>query len=126
MSSDTNEGWEERYTDSLILREMFSVDVRLGPSAYQWLSKNEQYRIRTKLRMVEGLAEKLAWGMLKGTLKYPTDDWTDEQWGAYAEDEENDLINYRLLRTHAKRVRDAKPAVNLCGDDDCKCWEGIK
>ena len=102
----TNADWEERYKDLLILREMFSVDVRLGPSAYQWLSTNERRRIRTKLEMVKGLAEKLAWGMLKGTLKYPTDDWTDKQWGAYAEDEENDLINYRLLKAHARRVKD--------------------
>ena len=106
MSSGSNEGWEERYEDVLLNPSIVRAGVYLSRRASDHLSPEERCRVWVKLDLIAALAHKLAIGMIKGTLKYPTDDWTDKQWGAYAEDEENDLINYRLLKAHARRVKD--------------------
>ena len=97
---ETNADWEDRYEK---INEPSNFDVVIYPFAnitYR-LSKTEAERLQNKLRLLEDYTRKLAVGMLKGTLKYPTDNWSVEQWMHEEEDEEIDRLNYRLLKQNA-------------------------
>lgn len=83
----------------LAVPENFPVNIRLELHRIQGLSNKEYGRLRRKMPLVEKAASKLVAGMVKGILKYDTDEWTVAQWLDYAEDEAIDLVNYMgLLR----------------------------
>ena len=54
-------------------------------------------RFTKKLGISESIAEISAIGLLKGTLKYPSDIWTPEQWIEHATSEIIDGANYLHL-----------------------------
>ena len=58
--------------------------------------------------------------MLKGTLKYESDDVPIDVWEAMADDDEADAINYRLLLAEARRCRPPTALMRYC-----KTWPGI-
>ena len=97
---ETNIDWEDRY-EELGNVNSFVVDINIGYHLSTQLSPSEYKRLQLKLRLVEKYARKLAVGMLKGTLKYPTDNWSVEQWMHEQEDEEVDRLNYLLLKQNA-------------------------
>jgi hypothetical protein len=61
------------------------------------LTEDEYKRLVPKLDMVRELAQKLALNMVKGTLKYNTDDWSMAEWFAFGIDDAADSLNYWLL-----------------------------
>ena len=97
---ETNEGWENRY-EQINEPSYFEVVIFPFVNILYRLDKTEAERLQKKLKLLENYTRKLAVGMLKGTLKYPTDNWTVEQWMHEEEDEEIDRINYRLLKQDA-------------------------
>ena len=101
-----NEGWEERF--AIFSARDIDVSIALDPPVGQLLTAEESKRTEIKFRMVEDFARGLAFGMLKGSLKYKTDHWEDEKWANAAEDEEFDLVNYRLLRKSEQARRESE------------------
>ena len=101
-----NEGWEERFAK---MREEFDVQVpapvfgrktdEIGTirTEYSVFSKDEWTRMEPKLQMVRDMAVKSIWGMIKGTVKYKSDDYTPAQWLDHLFDEQVDGINYQML-----------------------------
>lgn len=61
------------------------------------LTSVERERLVNKLALVKQAAAWMAAGMLKGTLKYATDDYSIDQWMAHVVGEGADQINYQLL-----------------------------
>ena len=105
MSSEINDGWEERF-QAVKDKPVIEVSVSASPSlAYGKcsLSREDQRRLLCKLQLVEDEAEKMALAMLKGTLKYKSDDLTPEQWNDHSEEERIDQNNYLLLKRRAER-----------------------
>lgn len=96
----TNPGWEEEFAK-------FSTDDFRVSIAWRAdkVTMEDAARMAPKLLAIQELAARLSLAMLKGTFKYPSDQWTQEQWEAYEEDEYIDRINYHLLKEEAKQGR---------------------
>ena len=88
-------GWEKDI--SWVSDNLFIVNVRPGLEVYDRLTNEQQKRLRKKLVLVERAAKHMAAGMLKGTLKYDSDDYTVQRWLAHVVDEGADLMNYHML-----------------------------
>jgi hypothetical protein len=90
--------WEEKLKkvdeSGLIGAEVWAFQ---GIVAEGMLTRDEYNRLGHKLEMVEELAYKLVLNMIKGTLKYNTDDWTMAEWLAFGIDDAADSLNYWLL-----------------------------
>ena len=89
-------GWEAR-TKELVKPEYFTATISISDSLMANLSSNERGRLLNKLLLVTQATEYMAAGMLKGTLKYPTDDVPLEQWVAHVVGEGADQFNYEIL-----------------------------
>lgn len=55
-----------------------------------------------KLRLVEAAAAKMAANMLKGTLKYDSDNITEKEWLDHLGDDLTDSLNYYWLLLAAR------------------------
>lgn len=99
-----NPDWQKRYR-VLGRPEHFNVAVGVDLADLQahGLTKEESSRLAPKLKLVEQFAQRLAVGMLKGTVKYDSDDWSVQAWIDFEEDDTVDSIDYRLLRTAAQQ-----------------------
>lgn len=97
-AESTKPGWEKRYLE-------FSTDDFTVTIAYNGdkLTDDEYSRTRLKLDIIEEYAAELALQMLKGSVKYYSDDRSPEEWRAFEDEEQNDIANYRLLRRTAER-----------------------
>ena len=91
--------WEER-VEALCDPEDFVVRIDYAPKL-NTLTAKETLRLGHKLDMVERYAAVMAAGMLKGTLKFPNDNWTLEQWFAHIIGEGADKANYDILALEA-------------------------
>ena len=115
----TNPGWEER-AERLCDPANFVVEVTNLP--LKGLTPAEQYRLCKKLRLVEQFAARLAANMLKGVVKYPSDEMTVEEWEAAEEDDTVDSINYRLLAADARQRGNQPPTfshTHVHSDREC-------
>ena len=83
--------------DKLARPEHFVVWITMEDTFHSELSDDEYLRIRDKLQLVKQIAAKLAANMVKGTLKYDTDEWSVDQWLDYATDDAVDTVNYLFL-----------------------------
>ena len=95
----TKPGWEERYAKYTASDFQVTVNLPVGHD----LDDVEVERTLIKLEIIKEFAQDLSLGMLKGSLKYVSDDRTPEEWAAFEEDEQNDTTNYRLFRKVAQR-----------------------
>ena len=75
---------------------IFRVDIYLDSShrVYQQLTESERLRTEQKMEMVGDAARRLATAMLKGTIKYPTDNRSINEWLEYALDDAGDTFQY--------------------------------
>ena len=96
----TRDGWEER-ADSLCTPDAFVVSIQPSLFLDSSLTPDEKDRLAKKLSLVASFASEMASGMLKGTLKYPTDGWTHEQFAKEQRAEYIDNVNYELLKEQA-------------------------
>lgn len=90
------DGWQRR-TEELAKPEFW--DIVIIPSTEFWvnLTPEEQARMQPKINLVRDAAKYMLCGMVKGTVKYATDDWTLERWMAHIVGEGADQMNYQLL-----------------------------
>lgn len=95
QSLERNDGWEERVKE-LCKAENFSCRIAPCDIPFTSLSDEEWSRLRTKLLLIEQFACFMAAGMLKGTIKYPTDTWK-ERWQPNLFGETADMVNYLML-----------------------------
>ena len=95
----TKPGWEERYAKYKASDFQVTVDLPVGHD----LDDVEVERTLIKLDIIKEFAQDLALGMLKGSIKYLHDNRTPDEWAAFEEDEQNDVVNYRLLRKASER-----------------------
>ena len=103
-------GWEERFAQYQSYPDLIQIEISLKGEDF---TSEELERTLAKFELVKEFAKGLCMGMIKGTAKYEHDRWSEEQFGNGAEDEEYDLVNYRLLRNaeQQRRIREA--------------WEGV-
>ena len=102
MQNEVNKpGWEERYAK--YNPRDFEVTIIL-PGEHD-LDEIEVQRTLLKLEILEEFVQDLALALTKGSLKYYSDDRSPEEWAAFEEDEQNDVVNYRLLRKVSERQR---------------------
>lgn len=92
-------GWEKRI-QYLCKPEHFYVSV-VPAAVLSSLTTEQIERLLPKLELVVKAAKYMASGMLKGVLKYPTDDIAVEQWMAHVIDEGADQMNYQMLLWNA-------------------------
>lgn len=85
----------------LVDPKYFWVNIIISPELLEQLTETQITRLRVKLELVKHAAQIMAAGMLKGTLKYPTDDYSVEQWVAHLIGEGADQMNYQLLLADA-------------------------
>jgi len=98
-----NENWQERFESvpsTLLLKLLFSDEM------LDFLSEEEYRRMLPKLGLVEEAAQLLTRAMIKGTLKYPRDDWDVQLWEDHGLDDLVDVLNYKLLERAARRAND--------------------
>ena len=88
--------WVER-TERLARAEHFDVDIYLKPSLTDELSLEEMARLATKLEYVSKFCKYMAAGMVKGCVKYTSDDWSTESWFGHLVGEGADQANYQIL-----------------------------
>jgi len=93
-------GWEAR-VKKLARPEFFTAVINISDSMIAKLSNAERGRLFKKLLLVTQAAEYMAAGMVKGTIKYPTDDIPVEQWMAHVVGEGADQFNYEILLADA-------------------------
>jgi len=89
------ENWQAR-CEELCKPENFVVSVN-AVNLIGKVSNDEYERLYKKMRLVEEWARYMAAGMLKGTIKYSTDDYELKIWMAHVIGEGADQSNYELL-----------------------------
>jgi len=88
----------------LAIPEHFMVNIQADNDVGQKLTEQQYKRLEYKLRIVENIAQELAARMLKGTLKYNTDDHSPAEWFSMMQDDQFDTINYTgLLKNKMKK-----------------------
>ena len=98
IPASINEGWEERYKP---IRDTHHNPIPVGFLAHMvadgTLSMDEANRSRWKIKLLEPFVTRMIVNMIKGSLKYTSDDWSDEVWEDMGKDDKADGINYDLL-----------------------------
>lgn len=96
LMSQPKKGWEER-TKKLATTDYFKVVIETHPVLLANLTFEEQERLQVKIKLVEEWAEYMAAGMVKGTVKYKTDEYELKTWMAHIIGEGADQANYQIL-----------------------------
>ena len=100
---EVNPGWEAKYQE--VLKYIPNIiGERLHPIINQMvadglITAGEAARSKWKISLLEPVVQRMIANMIKGTLKYPTDDWPIETWMSMSLDDMADSVNYTLL-TH--------------------------
>ena len=95
----TKPSWEHRLAEA---DKVGYAAITLVPyEITRTLSEDEQRRLLKKELLVTAAAQRLIRGMLKGVLKYESDDISLEEWDEHIVDEASDLLNYVWLRREA-------------------------
>lgn len=94
-----NEGWEERLER---VEEELHVFVDVAGCIYEMqsegiLTAEEVQRAHWKIALIRPFVTRMVLNMIKGTLKYPNDDWSTETWQDMGMDDKVDSVNYGLL-----------------------------
>lgn len=111
-------GWEER-VKLLADPELFHTMVLALPDLVEALTDEEAKRLKPKLKLVAQAAAWMAAGMVKGTIKYPGDDYSLDQWMAHLVGEGADQMNYQLLLFAAFHAKNAQSALAPTCDPRC-------
>jgi len=94
------DGWEER-TRALAQPGLFTVEIGLSEKLREAITDKEFKRLDKKLRLVEEYAKVMCAGMMKGTIKYETDDYDPQKWLAHLIGEGADQSCYSVLLVEA-------------------------
>lgn len=93
---NTSEGTQRRI-DNLARPEHFVVTIHESTILVNNLSYEEFARLSKKLPLVVESARRLCAAMVKGTLKYDTEDLSLQEWFNHLRDEAIDQVNYTSL-----------------------------
>ena len=97
--AEINPGWEHDYQT---IRNIVSVELPMDDIMdvlYNrgLLDTKQISRSRWKIKLIEPFVTRMVVNMIKGTLKYASDDWPDETWEDMGRDDKADGNNYDLL-----------------------------
>lgn len=95
-----NENWETRLAEIKAAGAVTGV-ITFTDEDGLLLSDAESERLRPKLNLVAAAAERMAYAMVKGTLKYESDDYSVDQWLEMATDDATDVTCYLPLLKEA-------------------------
>ncbi len=97
LADDMVPDWDPAWTD-LDWAGEFTVSIKFSPAVLAACGSPENIkRLRDKLELVHKFAERMAAGMLKGTMKYKEDRSDPEYWRQHLMDEMADIANYNML-----------------------------
>jgi len=100
------ENWQAR-CEELCKPENFHARIN-AVNLIGKVSNSEYERLYKKMRLVEEWAQYMAAGMLKGTLKYETDEHDLKTWMAHVIGEGADQASYQILMFDKWRRDEAK------------------
>jgi len=109
-----NEGWQERFQEITQWVEEHPSDVWYAArDLYRSgiISKEEGERSTWKINLIEPFVRRMVLNMIKGTIKYPSDDWTADVWQDMGLDDKADSINYELLFHNYLRKQGVKGVI---------------
>ncbi len=93
-----NPNWERRYNQ---IREHLTIPIDTSFLAAMVgtgdLTMDQANRSRWKIKLIEPFVTRMVVNMIKGSIKYTTDDWSAETWQDMGMDDKADGINYGLL-----------------------------
>jgi hypothetical protein len=69
----------------------------MGLEAKGLLTPDECERAKWKIELIGPFLRLQVLNMIKGTVKYPHDDWDTETWRRMGRDDKVDAVNYDLL-----------------------------
>ena len=96
LLAQPKEGWELRIKE-LANAKHFKVSIGVGSVLRAGLTNKENERLDIKLQLVADAAALMAAGMVKGTVKYSTENYSVDKWMTHVIDEGVDQLNYQLL-----------------------------
>jgi hypothetical protein len=80
---------------SELMHSMFTVNIEMTDTLTHLLTPDEKKRLARKLeRVIVPLTQDQCVGMARGTIKYPTDDYTPNQLMMHMMEEIRDQVNY--------------------------------
>ena len=84
---------------SELMQSMFTVKIEMTDTLLQLLTPDEKNRLAKKLeRVIVPLTKDQCVGMARGTIKYPSDNYTPNQLMMHMMEEIRDQVNYDLTR----------------------------
>jgi len=100
---DVNPGWAGRYRE---IQKQVYVEIPAASLLYKLetkglLNADEVSRSLPKLALLEPIITRMVVNMIKGTVKYPTDDWSLDTWIDMGMDDLVDSLNYSALLQHS-------------------------
>ena len=103
---EVNPGWEERYEaiKGRVYIQLYPAPILRSLLSDGLITDSEYKRAIWKIHLIEPFVTRQVMNMIKGTLKYPTDDWSDEVWKDMGLDDKADSVNYDLLRDRAQHL----------------------
>lgn len=104
IQSESNSDWQTRAKLMCDPNE-WSIEIQPSDQLLDLLSADELRRMHTKVHLVMDFAQRMLAGMVKGTIKYPTDDYTFERWMSHLVSEQADQANYTILLEHAHQKK---------------------
>ena len=90
------DNWQER-TERLAKPEFWTIECKANVELWLELSDEERQRMGPKIDMVIMATKHMLAGMVKGTVKYTSDDWSLDRWMAHMVGEGYDQLNYQML-----------------------------
>lgn len=99
QQAEINPGWERDYQT---IRNIVSVELPMDDIMEVLynrglLDTKQIARSRWKIKLLEPFVTRMVVNMIKGSIKFPTDDWSAETWQDMGMDDKADSINYGLL-----------------------------
>lgn len=94
------EGWQER-VEKLAKPGGWGVEISMSRDLFHALTAEELLRLDKKVAMIAEATKWMLAAMVKGTLKYTSDDWTVDRWMAHLIGEGADQMNYQILLFNA-------------------------
>jgi hypothetical protein len=91
-----NEDWQTR-AKVLCSPDLWQVAANPSKDLFNGLTEVEIQRLEPKIQMVLRVSKFMLAGMVKGTIKYPTDQYSLETWMAHLLGEGADYLNYITL-----------------------------
>lgn len=99
QQAEVNSGWEHDYQR---IRNMVRVDLPMDTimsALYNrgLLDTKQIARSRWKIKLLEPFVTRMVVNMIKGTIKYTSNEWSADTWQDMGMDDKVDSINYGLL-----------------------------